>query len=67
MNGLDKILELLIDDEWHRIEDLSARLSLPRRRLKTVAYFLSEHGFVHYRESDSAVRIQFELKALMES
>jgi len=66
MNGLDRILELLSDGEWHRIEDLSARLSLPDQKLKTIAYFLSEHGFVHYRESDSSVRIQSELKALME-
>ena len=67
MNALDRILEMLVDGEWHRVEDLSARLGLPEQKLKTIAYFLSEHGFVHYRESDSSVRIESQLKALMES
>jgi len=66
MNRLDSLLELLSDGEWHRIADLSGRLRLPEPRLKTILLFLSEHGFVHYRESDGSVKIQSELKALME-
>jgi len=66
MNRLDSLLELLSDGEWHRIADLSARLRLPEPRLKTILLFLSEHGFVQYRESEGSVKIQSELKALME-
>jgi len=43
--------------EENAIEDLSTRLSLPEQKLKTIACFLSEHEFVHYRESDSSVRM----------
>ena len=66
MNRLDSLLELLSDGEWHRIADLSGRLKLSEPRLKTILLFLSEHGFVNYRESEGSVRIQSELKALIE-
>ena len=52
------ILELLIDGEWHRISDLSVELELSQSRLKAILQFLSEHGFVDYRESDRTVNIQ---------
>ena len=67
MNGLDRIIEQLIDGEWHRIVDLSEKLEFPEPTLTTLLNFLSEHGFVVYRESDQAVKIQAQLKELMET
>jgi len=67
MNGLDRIIEQLIDGEWHRIVDLSEKLEFPEPTLTTILHFLSEHGFVVYRESDQAVKIQAQLKELMET
>lgn len=67
VNGLDNILNVLFDGEWHRVDALSERLELPEDRLKTMLEFLSEHGFVQYRTSDGSVRIDAGLKALMES
>jgi len=66
-HNLDNILELLIDGKWHRIGDLSNTLELPAPRLIGILHFLSEHGFVDYRESDRAVKIQAQLKELMEA
>ncbi len=69
-NGLreiDAILELLIDGEWHRIEDLSLMLDMPGDRLRSTLSFLAEHGFVQRRTHDGSVKIESELKSLMES
>ena len=67
MNSLDEILELLLDEEWHRVRDLCLKLEYPETKLREILRFLSEHGFVHYRESDNSVRIQPQLKTLMEN
>jgi len=66
MNGLDSIIEQLIDGEWHRVVDLSEKLDFPAPRLRAILHLLSEHGFVDYRESDQAVKVQAQLKELME-
>ncbi len=67
MNSLDNILELLLDQNWHGVNGLSAKLGLPEPTLKAILRFLSEHGFVEYRESDQAVKIRAEVKELMET
>jgi len=65
MNGIDNILELLIDEDWHRTDELAASLELPEPRLREILRFLSDYGFVQYRETDNSVRIQSDLKNLM--
>jgi len=66
MNDLDGILELLIDGEWHRVDDLSARLGMPEPTLTTLIDFLSEHGFVQYDGRDGLVKIDPQFNNLMD-
>ena len=67
IRNLDNILEFLRDGRWHRIAELSMTLEMVQPRLVEILHFLSEHGFVDYRESDQAVKIQGQLKELMET
>jgi DNA-binding IclR family transcriptional regulator len=64
--GLDRILELLLDGDWHSVVDLSTKLAFPQERLEAILRFLSQHDFVRFRASDNSVKIQSQLRRLME-
>ena len=65
MNGLDRILDILVDGDWHTVRSLAANLSTPEVTLQPMLRFLSEHGFLYYRDSDSSVKIDSQLRDLM--
>lgn len=46
MKILDKILELLKDDQWHNIDEIKKEISLPSNKLNESLSFLQEEEFV---------------------
>lgn len=65
ISRVNGVLQLLLDERWHPIADLSIALQLPEPKLVTIVRFLSQHGFVRYRESDGCVRIEYGFKAII--
>ena len=65
MDGIEDFLRILEDKRWHRVDDSAARLGWSLSRLRRLVQFLSEHGLVHYRESDDSVLIDDELASLL--
>jgi len=65
MDGIEEFLWLLDDGGWHRIDDVAMKLGWAQSRTRRLAEFLSEHGLVHYRESDGSVMIDLELLDLL--
>jgi len=63
---LDGILETLVDGKLHRIQDLSVKTGMPEEKLRPIIEFLSQHGFVHRRESEDSIRIEPRLRELIE-
>lgn len=65
MDGIEAVLRLLNDGNWHRLVDLGSQLGWTRAEVKAIVELLSDQGFVHYRGSDGTVRLDPELLSLM--
>ncbi len=63
MKSLDKILELLKDDQWHNIDEIKKEISLPSNKLNELLYFLQEEEFVS-RENNKIKITSLGLKFL---
>ncbi|MCX9011274.1 MAG: hypothetical protein OIN66_09140 [Candidatus Methanoperedens sp.] len=55
MNSLDRILEQLQDTQWHSLDELKKRLSLPSDKLNEAISFLQKQAFID--EKNGRLRI----------
>lgn len=65
MDGIESLLRLLDDGNWHRITDPAKQLKWSLSRTMRIAEFLSEHGLVHYRKQEESVMLDPELSVLL--
>ena len=65
MDGIEAVLRLLNDGDWHRLDALVSELGWTMAEVKAIVELLSDQGFVHYRSSDGTVRLDPELLSLM--
>ena len=64
-DGLDQLLQLIDDGNWHPIGDVAPKLGWNLTRTRQIMILLSEHGLVTYRSSDQAVKIDQDLLNLI--
>lgn len=68
MNGLDQLqglLNVLAVKDWCSVEELAAVAGWKVDRTRSIIEFLTEHGMVFYRASDSMVRLEPQLRQLV--
>lgn len=65
MDGLERLLELLADGKWHKVDEILVTLGWNEKRARSILEFLSEHGLVSYRASEDSARIDSQLRSLM--
>ena len=65
MDGIERFLRLLEDENWHPINGLASSLGWTRSKTVRLVEFLLEHGLVHYRSSDESVMLDLELSSLL--
>jgi DNA-binding IclR family transcriptional regulator len=65
MGGIEIMMRILEDDDWHKIDELALRLGWTKSRTSRIVEFLGEHGLVQYRAADESVRLDAEFSSLM--
>ncbi len=65
MDGIESILRVLEDGNWHPISDLASRIGRSIAITEQIVEFLSEHGLLNYQSSERIVRLDPEFLSLM--
>jgi len=60
---MDKLLDLLIDGEWHNIEELAEKMKIDNKKLEEIIKLLQKFNFLTYK--NSKVRISTDVKELI--
>ena len=47
MNELDNVMEFLRDSQWHSIESIKEKISLPDEIFNEIVSFLKDTGFIN--------------------
>lgn len=62
MKSLDKILELIQDSNWHAVEEIKKKISLPEEKLDKMLSFLQEQKYIdreHERLRITSIGLRF--------
>jgi len=62
---MDKLLNLLIDGEWHNIEELAEKMKIDNKKLEEIIKLLQKFNFLAYK--NSKVRISTDVIELIKS
>jgi DNA-binding IclR family transcriptional regulator len=65
LDGIESILRVLEDGNWHPISDLAARVGRSSTVTEQIVEFLSDHGLLNYRSREKMVRLDPEFLTLM--
>jgi len=57
MEVLDRILDLLYDSRWHRLDEIKAEFSLPENVVYAFIHFLEGQAFIELDKEKNAVKI----------
>ena len=58
MKSVDRILESLRDSQWHSLDEIRAKFSLPEDKATEIIHFLEEQGFVGIDNERGGVKIK---------
>jgi DNA-binding IclR family transcriptional regulator len=58
MLAIDEILWFLKDGKWHKLEEITKKLALPKIKAELAVSFLREYDFIQLNENDRRVKLQ---------
>lgn len=65
MSAIDDVVELLKDDEWHSLSEISKTLGLKEKTIKEIIQFLAKLDFVTVDEKRGKALIHPELREII--
>jgi len=57
MELVDKALGLLRDGDWHNVNEVVEKLSVPEEKVKAILRFLADHHFISFNQHGRMIRI----------
>lgn len=66
MDGVERLLRLLEDGQWHVVDDLASQLGWSEHKTLELAEFLADHGIVTYRARDRSVKLDSALLQILQ-
>jgi predicted transcriptional regulator len=64
---LDEIIDLLLDGQWHFIDDLAKALDTDYTQLSEALRFFEHYGFIHVDHPRNRVSIDTVIQALYQT
>jgi len=64
---LDEIIDLLLDGQWHFIDDLAKALNTDHTQLIKALRFFEHYGFIHMDRPRNRVSIDTVIQALYQT
>jgi hypothetical protein len=64
---LDEIIDLLLDGQWHHIEDVAKALNTDHAQLIAALRFFEQYGFIHLDRIRKRVTIDTVIQTLFQS
>ena len=58
MPSIDEILQLLTDDKWHNLDEITKKVAVPLGNLEKVVSFLTEYRFVQLNQTSKQVKLE---------
>ncbi|MGD9130662.1 MAG: hypothetical protein PVH73_03715 [Candidatus Bathyarchaeota archaeon] len=58
MSAIDEIMWLLKDGKWHKLEEITKRLALPRIKAELAVSFLREYDFIQLNKNSGRAKLQ---------
>lgn len=58
MSGIDEILWLLRNGEWHDLKEITENIELSEFKVEIAVSFLWEYGFIQLNEKARKIRLQ---------
>jgi DNA-binding IclR family transcriptional regulator len=55
---IGKILEILSDEKWHRVEEIQQKMKLNENQLQQIIRFLKEYSFIVTDEKDKEIKLE---------
>ncbi|KPQ45219.1 MAG: hypothetical protein MPEBLZ_00202 [Candidatus Methanoperedens nitroreducens] len=52
MQYIDKLLALLQDSKWHKLDEISKNMPVSAYQLNEIIYFLQEQSLIEYENSE---------------
>ncbi|CAG0998734.1 hypothetical protein METP2_03105 [Methanosarcinales archaeon] len=52
MRYIDKLLTLLQDSKWHKLDEISKNMPVSAYQLNEIIYFLQEQSLIEYENSE---------------
>lgn len=52
MQYIDKLLTLLQDSKWHKLDEISKNMPVSAYQLNEIIYFLQEQSLIEYENSE---------------
>ncbi len=66
MSKLTLLLQLIKDDSWHSISELSKALNVPQKILSEIAKLLMEHNIIEYKPETEELKLSPKWKFICE-
>lgn len=66
MDGVERLLRMLIDGGWHQVEELASGVGWSETRTKAALEVLAEMRLVSYQGLDRSAGIDAQLRTLLE-
>ena len=58
MSAIDEILWLLKDGKWHKLEEITRNLALPKIKAELAVSFLAEYDFIQLNKTSRRAKLQ---------
>jgi len=58
MSAIDDILWLLKDGKWHKLEEITLNLELPKIKTELAVSFLAEYNFIQLNKNSGRAKLQ---------
>jgi len=62
---ITRLLDIIGDGKWHRIEQLRERLGLSEYEAQEITQFLSQFDFAEFEENENCVRINKDFRKVL--
>jgi predicted transcriptional regulator len=58
MSVIDEIMWLLKDGKWHKMEEITKKLALPKIKAELAVSFLAEYDFIQLNKNTEKAKLQ---------
>jgi hypothetical protein len=58
MSVIDEIMWLLKDGKWHKMEEITKKLALPKIKAELAVSFLAEYDFIQLNKNTGKAKLQ---------